>query len=155
MDLGIAPAWSPLVWVALSATRSFSNVPGGWVGDHFGRHRTLAAAWMCSPRSSSANGGYYGLAEGGERAIVAELAPAEVRGRAFGAMHAVTGLAVLPANLLFGVLYARNVALAFSVSAAGAGTAAVLLLLFRFRPAPGHPQARSRAKSVDPVNGHY
>jgi MFS family permease len=150
IDLGMAPAWAPLVWGALSATRSLSNVPGGWVGDRFGRHRTLAAAWVSyaivyalaafvtSPLVFAflvvGYGGYYGLAEGSERAIVSELAPAEARGRAFGAMHAVTGLSVLPANLLFGVLYSRSPALAFSVSAVCAGVAAVVLvLLFGFR----------------------
>jgi hypothetical protein len=51
------------------------------------------------------------------------------RGRAFGAMDAVTGLAVLPAKLLFGLLYSRHVALAFGVSAACAAGAAVLLLV--------------------------
>jgi MFS family permease len=65
----------------------------------------------------------------GERALLAEQAPPSMRGRAFGAMHAVTGLAMLPANLLFGALYARHVALAFGVSAACAVSAAVLLLV--------------------------
>jgi MFS family permease len=153
IDLGMAPAWAPLVWVALSATRSLSNMPGGWVGDRFGRHRTLAAAWISyatvyavaafvsSPLVFAllvvGYGGYYGLAEGSERAIVSELAPVEARGRAFGAMHAVTGLAVLPANLLFGFLYARSPSLAFGVSAACAGTAAALLVLvYGFGAAP-------------------
>jgi sugar phosphate permease len=92
-----------------------------------------------------AYGAYYGLAEGSERALLAEQAPASMRGRAFGAMHAVTGLAVLPANLLFGLLYARHVALAFGVSAACAAGAAVLLLVFVKEHQPPPESARIAA----------
>ncbi|MDB4938713.1 MAG: hypothetical protein JWP87_5685 [Labilithrix sp.] len=145
VELGMAAAWAPLLWLALSGAKALSNMPGGWLADRVGRKRTLVGAWLlyaafyaAAPHVTTplvfavlvvAYGAYYGLAEGSERALLAEQAPAAMRGRAFGAMHAVTGLAVLPANLLFGVLYARHVALAFAVSAACAAAAAVLLLL--------------------------
>jgi predicted MFS family arabinose efflux permease len=61
--------------------------------------------------------------------MLAERAPTAVRGRAFGAMHAITGLAVLPANLVFGVLYERSPVWAFGTSAAAAALAALLLAL--------------------------
>ena len=76
-----------------------------------------------------AYGAYYGLTEGGEKALVADLAPSASRGRAYGALHAITGLAVLPANAIFGALYSGHVALAFQVSAGCAGVAAVGLAL--------------------------
>ena len=145
VELGMSAAWAPLLWLALSGAKAASNMPGGWLADRFGRRRTLVAAWLlyalfyaAAPYVTSplafaaivvAYGTYYGLAEGTERALLAEQVPAEMRGRAFGAMHAVTGLAVLPANLLFGLLYARHVTLAFGVSAACAAVAAVLLLV--------------------------
>jgi MFS family permease len=145
VELGMPLAWAPLLWLALSGAKASSNMPGGWIADRVGRKRTLVVAWflyaafyaaapfVTTPLAFSllviAYGGYYGLAEGSERAILAELAPPSMRGRAFGAMHAVIGLAVLPANLLFGALYARHVALAFGVSAACAACAALLLLL--------------------------
>jgi len=47
-----------------------------------------------------------GLTEPAERALVARLAPART-GRGFGAYHAVTGLAALPAAMAFGGLYQR------------------------------------------------
>jgi hypothetical protein len=73
-----------------------------------------------------AYGAYYGLAEGAEKAIVVDLAPTEARGRALGLLHALTGIAVLPANAVFGALYgAGRVGLAFAVSAACAGAAAL------------------------------
>jgi MFS family permease len=141
----MSAAWAPLLWLALSGAKAASNMPGGWIADRVGRKRTLVVAWVLyaafyaaapfvtTPLAFAllviAYGGYYGLAEGSERALLAEQAPPSMRGRAFGAMHAVTGLAVLPANLLFGALYARHVALAFGVSAACAAGAALLLLV--------------------------
>lgn len=145
VELGMSEAWAPLLWLALGGAKALSNLPGGWLADRFGRKRTLVIAWLlyacfyaAAPHVSTpvpfallvvAYGAYYGLAEGSERALLAEQAPASMRGRAFGAMHAVTGLAVLPANLLFGALYAKHVALAFGASAACAAAAAVLLLV--------------------------
>jgi MFS family permease len=145
LDLGMAATWTPILWVALSGAKSLSNMPGGWIGDRFGRQRTLAIAWLCyalfyavaafvdSPHVFAllvvVYGGYYGLAEGSERAIVSELSPKEARGRAFGAMHAITGVSVLPANLLFGLLYAHEPALAFLLSAGCAGVAAIVLMV--------------------------
>lgn len=145
VELGMSAAWAPVIWLALSGAKAASNMPGGWLADRIGRKRTLVAAWFsyaafyaAAPHVTTplafailvvAYGAYYGLAEGSERALLAEQAPPALRGRAFGAMHAVTGLAVLPANLLFGALYAKHVALAFEVSAACAACAAVLLLV--------------------------
>jgi len=49
-------------------------------------------------------GGVAGLTESAERSLVARLAPVHI-GRGFGAYHAVTGLAALPAAVVFGELY--------------------------------------------------
>ena len=63
-------------------------------------------------------GGVAGLTESAERTLVARLAPVRT-GRGFGAYHAITGLAALPAALLFGVLYQRwGAATALATSAA-------------------------------------
>jgi MFS family permease len=65
-----------------------------------------------------------GLTESAERAMVARLAPRRT-GRGFGLYHALTGLAALPAGLLFGWLYqSQGGPVALAVSAAGM-TAAV------------------------------
>src|SRR5262249_53961129 len=74
-------------------------------------------------------GVYYGLSEGTEKALLAERAPAAMRGRAFAAMHALTGIAVLPANLVFGGLYRIAPVLAFATSGGLALVAAVLLVV--------------------------
>jgi len=157
VEIGVPEAWAPVMWLSLSLAKTLSNMPGGSLADRVGRRLTLVVAWVLyaafyaalphvrSPLAFAlvvvAYGTYYGLSEGSERALMASLAPASVRGRAFGAMHAVTGLAVLPANLGFGLLYAVRPAYAFGLGAACAGSAAVLLALFVKAPRPPEQSA--------------
>jgi MFS family permease len=145
IDLGLDAAWAPLAWLTLNAVKALTNVPGGHLSDRIGRRRTLLLAWLlygaiylAFPFTRSVAltwalvlvyGGYYGLAEGGEKALVADLSPPGQRGAAFGALHAITGFAVLPANLLFGLLYKRDPAWAFSVTGGLALLAAGLLAI--------------------------
>lgn len=148
-EIGLSSTWLPVMWLALSLAKAASNMPGGWIADRFGRRRTLVFAWILyaafyavipyvtSPTPFAfiviAYGAYYGLAEGSERALLTEHAPPSVRGRAFGTMHALTGIAVLPANLGFGLLYSRSAELAFGLGAALAAFAALLLALHSMR----------------------
>jgi MFS family permease len=149
-DLGLAPAWIPIAWVTLSGSKALLNIPGGRLSDRVGRKRTQVAGWLVyaaayalfpTTRSVAATwglliayGAYYGLTEGGEKALVADLAPPELRGRAFGALHAITGAAVLPANAIFGALYAGHVEVAFWASSACAFAAAIALALVPVSP---------------------
>jgi MFS family permease len=50
---------------------------------------------------------HFGLTEGAEKALVADLVPAARRGTAFGWYNLSLGLAALPASLLFGVVWSR------------------------------------------------
>jgi len=148
-DLGLATAWIPIAWISLNASKALLNIPGGKISDRFGRARTQVAGWFVYaaayalfPMTRSvaltwllvvAYGAYYGLTEGGEKALVADLAPPELRGRAYGALHAVTGLAVLPANAIFGALYAHHAQLAFLTSSGCACAAAIGLTILARR----------------------
>jgi MFS family permease len=152
-DLGLPAQWIPIAWVSLNASKALLNIPGGKISDRFGRRRAQVAGWLVyaaayalfpATRSVAltwallvAYGAYYGLTEGGEKALVADLTPAEQRGRGYGALHAITGIAVLPANAIFGALYAEHVALAFWASAACALTAAIGLVFLAPRHAGG------------------
>jgi hypothetical protein len=61
-------------------------------------------------------GVYYGLTEGVEKAVVADLAPAGRRGAAFGAYHAVVGIGALAASLVFaGIWRAAGAPAAFAL----------------------------------------
>jgi MFS family permease len=163
MDLGLAAGLAPLAWISLNAAKALLNIPGGKISDRFGRRRTQTAGWLVYaatyalfPATTSvaltwmllvAYGAYYGLTEGGEKALLAELAPRESRGRAFGALHAITGVATLPANALFGALYAHHPSLAFELSAGFAACAAVGLASMALWEAP------AAARSRDPAAG--
>ena len=50
---------------------------------------------------------YHGLAEGAERAIIADLAERGARGRAYGLYHGLVGVAALPAGLGTGLMWDR------------------------------------------------
>jgi predicted MFS family arabinose efflux permease len=77
-----------------------------------------------------AYGIYFALAEGAEKALVADLAPIERHGTAFGFYNAVLGAGTLTASVVFGMIYERvSPAAAFTTGAALAAVAAVVLLL--------------------------
>jgi MFS family permease len=80
---------------------------------------------------------FYALTEGAERALVADLAPGHLRGKAFGAFHASVGLAALPASILFGLWWKIFGAhAAFLIGAATALLATAALVVFRMRCGP-------------------
>ncbi|HEY6947590.1 MAG TPA: MFS transporter [Gemmatimonadales bacterium] len=141
-DAGIAVALVPLVWAALHVVRTGASYPGGWLVDRIGPRSTVAAGGLLFAGAIGAMGleagalavtaaflvfGLVaGLTEAAERALVARLAPART-GRGFGAYHGLTGLAALPAALLFGELYqglGSATALAASAGAVIVATAA-------------------------------
>jgi MFS family permease len=73
-------------------------------------------------------GFYFGFAEGTEKALVADLAPPDRRGFAFGVYTAVQGLGTLAASVVFGLVWKwYGDAAAFSLGAVLALTASALL----------------------------
>jgi MFS family permease len=119
-DLGVAVATIPLVWAGLHVVRSMVSYPGGWLSDHLGQRGTVAVGGMLFATTALllgyaltvpvaiavflAMGMVAGLTESAERSLIARLAPRRT-GRGFGAYHAVTGAAALPAALGFGLVY--------------------------------------------------
>jgi MFS family permease len=147
-DAGV-PLWqTPLLWALFQGVKAVTGVPGGALSDRIGRLPTLAAGWGVyalsyvgfaladTPAAIWAlfafYGLFFGLTEGAERALVADLVPGPLRGRAFGIFHAAIGLAALPASILFGVVWKTlGPRVAFSIGAALALASAAALLLFR------------------------
>ncbi len=77
-------------------------------------------------------GMYFGLTEGVEKALVADLVEDEKRGTAFGFYNLAYGITVFPASLLFGFMWSRfGVEAAFILSAAISVLAAMFLLSIR------------------------
>jgi MFS family permease len=135
----------PLLWSAIHVVKASLSTWGGGLSDRFGRKRMIIAGWIVYALvyfgfawSTSAvafiawflfYGVYFALAEGAEKALVADLTPAERRGAAFGWYNATTGIGALIASVLFGELYEHlGAPVAFTTGAALAGVAAVLLL---------------------------
>jgi MFS family permease len=147
-QLGVTAALLPILWAALHVVKSATSIPAGVWSDRVGRRTMIAAGWLWYAivylgfaRASQtwhawalflAYGLFFGLTEGVERALVADLVPATRRGIAFGWYNGVIGAAVLPASIVFGVLWDwKGSAFAFGVGAASACAAAVGLVLVR------------------------
>ena len=71
----------------------------------------------------------FGLTEGTEKALVADLAPAVRRGAAFGWYNLAVGVAALPASLLFGAVWDRFGAPTAFLLGAGLALGATILLV--------------------------
>jgi MFS family permease len=145
---GVEVAVIPLLWAWLHLSKAMSSVVGGGLSDRFGRVGLITGGWLLYAAiyaGFAAGGGpgwvwalfgvygvYFGLTEGAERALVADLVPAEVRGTAFGFYNLVIGVAALPASLMVGFLWQRFGAEAALLTGAGLSLlAAVLLLMLR------------------------
>jgi predicted MFS family arabinose efflux permease len=84
---------------------------------------------------------FFGLTEGVEKAWVADMAPKDARGTAFGVYNGVLGVGSLAASLLFGYLWTRiSPQAAFGTGAALAlASAALLYFLFSRDDPQTHP----------------
>lgn len=147
-DLGVPEVQIPLLWGAVSAVATLCSTPLSAFSDRVGRIKMLvvgygAYAIMYACLGRLQHGGpilfllfaCYGIfmaaTEGVEKALVADIAPANRRGTAFGWFNLTTGIMILPASLLFGWLYhAASASAAFSVAAACSGLAAMGLLIW-------------------------
>jgi MFS family permease len=69
------------------------------------------------------------LAEGAERAWIADLVPAAARGRSFGVYYLANGFCVLAGTALFGLLYEQASPRIAFFTGAGLALAAVLAVL--------------------------
>jgi MFS family permease len=143
-DAGVPITLLPILWVVLHLSKSLSATPGGMLSDRYGRRKMIIAGWtlysavyfgFASVQTSETiwvlfaiYGLFYGLTEGGERALVANLVQPHLRGTAFGFYHFCIGISTLPSSLMMGWLWETfSPEVAFSVGAILALLAAVLL----------------------------
>jgi len=140
------PQFVPLMWAGIHVVKSgVSFVSGSW-SDRIGRRAVIAIGWIVyaivyagfafSTTLASlltwfiVYGFYFGFAEGTEKALIADLAPATRRGTAFGIYNAVTGLGALTASIVFGLVWnAFGAPIAFGVGAALAFVSTALLFV--------------------------
>ena len=151
-QLGVPTALIPLVWVLLHVVKSAFSTPAGALSDRVGRRPLIVAGWglyaavyagfaqATDPWHAWALFGVYGvvfgLTEGTEKALVADLVAPLRRGTAFGWYQATVGVAALPASIVFGVVWdAYGSPAAFAMGAALAVVAAVIMSLVVLIPA--------------------
>jgi MFS family permease len=123
-QLGVSAALIPILWAMLHVVKSASSVPGGALSDAVGRKPLIVAGWLLYAAAYYAFGRadatwhawalfavyglFFGLTEGAEKALVADLVPAARRGTAFGWYNLAIGLGALPASLIFGAIWDRR-----------------------------------------------
>lgn len=154
-DVGVPLAQLPLLWALFNGVKALASMPGGALSDRVGRRPVVLFGWALfaavyaafavvrAPWQAWALFALYGLTfgvtEGTEKALVADLTPPARRGAAFGWYNAAVGLGALPASVLFGILWTTaGPAAAFGT---GAALALVASLLLALAPMP-HPPAR-------------
>lgn len=144
--LGVPVVLLPTIWVVLHLVKMVFSVPGGILSDRIGRKRVIICGWIVyaivyggfvlADKQWQAwalfgvYGLYFGLTEGVEKALVADYAPAHLRGSAFGLYHLTVGFGALPASLLFGFIWQKlGPQTAFGFGAGLALFASVLLAM--------------------------
>ncbi len=150
-ELGVPEAYVPLLWAIVSLVASLFSTPLAALSDKIGRFPMLLGGYLAFSVVYLSLGllsdglallvaifGLYGLfvaaTEGVEKAMVADIAPIDRRGTAFGWFNMTVGVFLLPSSVIFGYLYenySSNVAFAFSATCAGLSC---VLLWHWFRP---------------------
>jgi len=153
-ELGVSQSMVLLLWAMLHVVKSASSTPGGILSDRVGRRPLIVGGWVVYALvylgfAAAAEawhawalfavyGVYFGLTEGVEKALVADLVPGAVRGTAFGWYNLTIGLAAFPASLLFGALWqAFGAPVAFMTGAGLALVASAALLVVTRLPGGG------------------
>jgi MFS family permease len=159
---GIAPAVLPLLWMVMHFSKVFSSLVGGNLSDRFGRKGVIVTGWVLyalvyvgfafvnAPWQAWAlfavYGAFFGLTEGVEKALVADMVEDEKRGTAYGLYNLAYGITVFPASLLFGFLWTGfGVETAFLVSAVISIIAALLFLGIKTKGLHETPVASSES----------
>ena len=145
-QLGVPVALAPILWAVLNFVKSATGTYGGQLSDRIGRKPLIvggwllyaavyyAFAWAGTPWQAWAlfavYGIFYGMTEGTEKALVADIVPTVRRGAAFGWYNLAIGLGALPASLIFGWIWDRRGSpSAFAFGATLALVAAILMAL--------------------------
>jgi MFS family permease len=120
-NVGLGLTWVPIVLVGMNVVYALSAYPAGVLSDCLNRNALLAAglamlagadlALALMPNLGGVAIGvalwglHMGFTQGLFAALVADAAPAELRGMAFGYFNLLTGLAMLAASVIAGALW--------------------------------------------------
>ena len=133
-EIGLKVSFIPIVFVVMNVAYAIVAVPFGHLADKIGFFIPIVCGFLILVLSNIILaltngiewmfagiifwGIHLGMTQGLLLAMVAKLSPLELRGTSFGLYHAITGVALLIANLIAGYLWQYyNSGLIFSVSA--------------------------------------
>lgn len=145
---GLPPMWAPAVLVVMGVAYSLSAYPAGVLSDRVHRHDVLLAGLGLLIAADlvlafvpalwglgigvALWGLHMGFTQGLFNALIADAAPAELRGTAFGMYHLLTGVALLLASVIAGALWdAIGFRGTFACGAFFAAATAIGLLVLR------------------------
>ncbi len=146
--LGFTPQSAILLYLTYNIVYALFSYPAGRLSDRIGRKSLLVAGYLAygavylgfalvgGPESSwllwalfGAYGLYIGFTEGVEKALVADLAPADVRATAIGLHAMIVGIGLFPASMIAGQMWATFGPATPFYFGGGMGLAAALGLL--------------------------
>lgn len=147
-ERGLADAWAPMVLVVMSLVYTLIAYPAGRLSDRWPRRRVVALGLVALIASDltlgladtpaivlvgvALWGVHMGLSQGVLASLIADVTPSELRGTAFGLFNLTSGVAMLIASGLAGLLWQTlSPAAPFFV---GAALALITLLACRRLP---------------------
>ncbi len=145
--LGLKVYLVPLLWLVFNVVYSLVSMPAGMVSDRVGRKKTLIAGFLLYAALYvgfglaknmhimwlliAAYGVFYGMTHGVLSAYVADMAPENQRGVAFGIYQTADGVSRLAASVIFGALWETlGPSVAFFFGAFMAFAAMVVMWIF-------------------------
>ncbi|MCL4539215.1 MAG: MFS transporter [Bacteroidetes bacterium] len=148
-DIGFTPATAILLYLVYNIIYGLVSYPAGKLSDRIGRKQLLVAgyvfyglvylgfAFVSGPQHAwllwvlfGVYGLYSGFTEGVEKALVADLAPSEVRATAIGLHATILGIGLFPASFLAGELWQQIGPSAAFYFGGGMGIIAAIGLFF-------------------------
>ncbi|MDF9774290.1 MFS transporter [Pseudomonas baetica] len=144
---GLSTTWTPLVMVVMALFYSLSAYPAGWLSDRISRTKLLCLgmgllvmADLVLAQSGSVItmmlgvvlwGLHMGFSQGILASLVADKAPTELKGTAFGIFNLVSGICMLIASVLAGWLWQSIGSDSTFLTGALLAATALFLLLFK------------------------
>jgi MFS family permease len=152
-DVGLALAWIPAVLVIMSLFYSLAAYPAGLLSDRVDRQHVLIVgtlflvaadlvlAWLPTigglALGTSLWGLHMGFSQGLLTALIADEAPAQLRGTAYGIFNLLCGVMMLLASALAGYLWESFSPETTFLAGAGVGAVALIGLFAVRRPRDG------------------